>query len=157
MIQPGGGYTGVGASAPQAPLNVVGTSWFQGDSTPLSASAGQGVAVGFGGEQGYIFGFDYTTFAPKNLLLQNPGGNVGIGTLNPTAGRLRRGDRQPGASAARHRAERARRPAWPANRHGLMRARYESRAGRPGDRGIQRIFYLSATHQLAPPPLWPVS
>ena len=88
VIQPGGGYTGVGTSAPQAPLNVVGTSWFQGDSTPLSASAGQGVAIGFGGEQGYIFGFDYSTFTPKNLLLQNPGGNVGIGTLFPTAGKL---------------------------------------------------------------------
>jgi hypothetical protein len=59
VIQPGGSYTGVGTSAPQAPLNVVGTSWFQGDSTPLSASAGQGVAVGFSGSQGYIFGFDY--------------------------------------------------------------------------------------------------
>jgi hypothetical protein len=88
VIQPGGGYTGVGTSAPQAPLNVVGTAWFQGDSTPLSASAGQGVAVGFSGSQGYIFGFDYDAFTPRNLLLQNPGGNVGIGTLNPTAGRL---------------------------------------------------------------------
>ena len=88
VIQPAGGYVGVGTTAPQAPLNVVGTGWFQGDSTPLSASAGQGVAIGFGGEQGYIFGFDYTTFAPKNLLLQNPGGNVGIGTLYPTSGRL---------------------------------------------------------------------
>lgn len=88
VMQPGGGYTGVGTSAPQAPFNVVGTSWFQGDSTPLSASAGQGVAIGFGGEQGYIFGFDYAAFTPKNLLLQNPGGNVGIGTLYPTAGRL---------------------------------------------------------------------
>lgn len=88
VIQPGGSYTGVGTSAPQAPFNVVGTSWFQGDSTPLSASAGQGVAVGFSGNQGYIFGFDYDAFTPRNLLLQNPGGNVGIGTLSPSAGRL---------------------------------------------------------------------
>lgn len=88
VIQPGGGYTGIGTSAPQAPLNVVGTSWFQGDSTPLSASAGQGVAIGFGGSQGYIFGFDYDAFTPRNLLLQNPGGNVGIGTASPSAGRL---------------------------------------------------------------------
>ena len=44
--------------------------------------------MGFGGDQGYIFGFDYGTFTPKNLLLQNPGGNVGIGTLSPTAGKL---------------------------------------------------------------------
>ncbi len=88
VIQPGGGFTGVGTTAPQAPLNVVGTSWFQGDSTPLPSSAGKGVAIGFGGEQGYIFGFNYGTFTPRNLLLQSPGGNVGIGTLNPTAGRL---------------------------------------------------------------------
>ncbi len=87
-IQPGGGFVGIGTTAPQTPLNVVGTSWFQGDSTPLPAAAGKGIAVGFGGEQGYIFGFDYATFTPKNLLLQNPGGNVGIGTLYPTAGRL---------------------------------------------------------------------
>jgi hypothetical protein len=88
VIQPGGGYTGVGTSAPQAPLNVVGTSWFQGDSTPLSASAGEGVAVGYGGSQGYLFAFDYNLFTPRNLLLQNTGGNVGIGTLSPTGGRL---------------------------------------------------------------------
>jgi hypothetical protein len=88
IVQPAGGYVGIGTTAPQAPLNVVGTTWFQGDSTPLPASAGQGIAVGFGGDQGYIFGFDYGTFTPKNLLLQNPGGNVGIGTLSPTAGKL---------------------------------------------------------------------
>jgi hypothetical protein len=88
VVQPAGGYVGIGTTAPQSSLNVVGTSWFQGDSTPLPASAGQGVAVGFGGDQGYIFGFDYGTFTSKNLLLQNPGGNVGIGTLSPTAGKL---------------------------------------------------------------------
>ncbi len=83
-----GGRVGIGAAAPQATLNVSGTSWFQGDSTPLPAAADKGIAIGFGGDQGYIFGFDYSTFTPKNLLLQNPGGNVGIGTLYPTAGKL---------------------------------------------------------------------
>jgi hypothetical protein len=88
IIQPAGGNVGVGTTAPQSTFNVIGTSWFQGDSTPLPAAAGKGIAVGFGGEQGYIDGFDYATFTPKNLLLQNPGGNVGIGTLSPTGGRL---------------------------------------------------------------------
>lgn len=88
VIQPAGGNVGVGTTAPQSVFNVNGTSWFQGDSTPLSTSAGQGVAVGFSGNQGYIFGFDYSTFTPRNLLLQNPGGNVGIGTLFPTSAKL---------------------------------------------------------------------
>jgi hypothetical protein len=82
------GNVGIATATPQAKLHVEGTSWFQGDNTPLPAAAGKGIAVGFAGEQGYIFGFDYSTFEPKNLLLQNPGGNVGIGTLSPSGGRL---------------------------------------------------------------------
>lgn len=88
IVQPAGGSVGIGTNAPQAPFNVVGTSWFQGDSTPLPAAAGKGIGIGFTGEQGYIFGFDYGTFTPKNLLLQNPGGNVGINTVSPTGGKL---------------------------------------------------------------------
>ncbi|HEY0461196.1 MAG TPA: hypothetical protein VGC97_18820 [Pyrinomonadaceae bacterium] len=76
---------GIGTSAPQARFNVVGSSWFQGDSTPLPASAGKGIVVGFGGEQGYIQAFDYGAFAAKNLLLNNSGGNVGIGTTTPNS------------------------------------------------------------------------
>lgn len=69
---------------PQAKLYVSGgTSWFQGDSTPLPGVAGKGVAVGFTAEQGYLFAFDYAASTPKNLLLNNPGGNVGIGTTAP--------------------------------------------------------------------------
>lgn len=76
---------GVGTTAPKTRLHVVGSSWFQGDTTPLPPSAGKGIVVGFGGEQGYISAFDYGPFVPKNLLLNNSGGNVGIGTTTPLA------------------------------------------------------------------------
>jgi hypothetical protein len=82
------GNVGVGTDTPQAVLHVNGTGWFQGDRTPLPPAAGAGVALGSSGENGYLFGFDYASFTPRNLLLQNPGGNVGIGTLFPTGGRL---------------------------------------------------------------------
>lgn len=64
-------------------MHTDGTAWFSADNTPLPASAGSGVAVGYG-SAGYIFSFDYSSFSPRNLLLQSPGGNVGIGTLSPT-------------------------------------------------------------------------
>ena len=83
------GNLGIGigpTNTPMAKLHVVGSSWFQGDNTPLPPSAGKGIVMGFSGEQGYIAAFDYGgAFAPKNLLLNNPGGNVGIGTTSPTA------------------------------------------------------------------------
>ena len=72
-------------NAPQSRLHVVGSSWFQGDNTPLPPTAGKGIVMGFGGEQGYIQAFDYTAFTGKNLLLNNSGGNVGIGTSTPLA------------------------------------------------------------------------
>jgi hypothetical protein len=34
---------------------------------------------------GALFAFDYTASQPRPLLLNNPGGNVGIGTVNPQA------------------------------------------------------------------------
>ena len=77
------GNVGVGTTAPQSRFHANGTSWFTGDNTPLPAAAGKGIAIGQSGENGYLFSFDYSTFTPKNLLLQSPGGNVGIGTSNP--------------------------------------------------------------------------
>jgi hypothetical protein len=79
------GRVGIGTNTPQAKFNVVGTSWFQGDTTPLPATAGKGVLIGFSGEFGYVSAFDYGAFVPKNLLLNLGGGNVGIGTTNPQA------------------------------------------------------------------------
>lgn len=82
------GNVGIGAT-PGARLHVSGgTSWFQGDSTPLSATAGKGIGIGFSGEQGYVFAFDYGAFVPKNLVLNSPGGRVAIGSTDPSGGRL---------------------------------------------------------------------
>jgi len=78
------GNVGVGTITPQSKFHANGTSWFTGDNTPLPATAGKGIAIGQSGENGYIFSFDYSTFTPKNLLLQSPGGNVGIRTTNPS-------------------------------------------------------------------------
>jgi hypothetical protein len=83
-----GGNVGIGTATPQTKLHAVGTSWFQGDNTPLPAAAGKGIAIGSGGDLGYVFAFDYGTFTPQNLLLNSPGGYVGIGTLTPVLGRL---------------------------------------------------------------------
>ncbi len=88
VIQPAGGNTGIGTSTPNARFNVVGTSWFQGDSTPLPAAAGKGIAIGFAGEQGYIYGFDYATWTHKNLIVQHDGGKVVIGSSTPAAAKL---------------------------------------------------------------------
>jgi trimeric autotransporter adhesin len=93
-IQPNGGAIsfptgnlGVGTTSPAGRLHVSGgTSWFQGDSTPLASSAGKGVGVGYNsaGDFGEIFAFDYGGSATKPLVLQGPGGDVGIGTTTPT-------------------------------------------------------------------------
>jgi hypothetical protein len=75
---------GIGTPTPQSKFHVAGTAWFNGDNTPLPAAAGKGVAVGQAGDNGYLFAFDYSNFTPKNLLLQSPGGSVGIGTASPS-------------------------------------------------------------------------
>jgi endosialidase-like protein len=72
------------ASGSMAVQGVTGTSYFSGDTTPLNASAGKGVAVGFNsGNFGYVFAFDYSLLQPQTLALNSPGGNVGIGTATP--------------------------------------------------------------------------
>ena len=81
-----GGNVGVNTFFPQASLHVNGTSWFQGSNpTPLPQAAGQGVAIGTTTDGGYIYSFDYGQSVARNLLLNTPGGNVGIGTTTPQA------------------------------------------------------------------------
>jgi hypothetical protein len=80
-----GGNVGIGTTTPQARLNIVGTSWFQGGTTQLPSAAGQGISIGYASNlnTGAIFAYDYTAATPKNLALNSTGGNVGIGTTAP--------------------------------------------------------------------------
>jgi len=75
-------FTGVGITNPSSRLHINGTSWFQGDNTPLPSSAGAGIGIGFGNgaSGGYIFAWDYTSFTSRNLWLQSTGGSVLIGS-----------------------------------------------------------------------------
>src|SRR3954451_4785546 len=77
---------GIGTTIPATRFQVNGTSWFQGDNTPLPGYAGSGVGIGFGqnATAGYIFAFNYSTFSPRNLWLQSPGGSVIISSQSAT-------------------------------------------------------------------------
>ncbi|HUI27336.1 MAG TPA: hypothetical protein VL403_14740, partial [Candidatus Kryptonia bacterium] len=78
-----GGSVAAGPAVQFTPqLDVNGTAWIRGDSTPLTGH-GKGLAAGFNGTSGYLFAFDYGSAAPLNLLLNSPGGNVGVGTATP--------------------------------------------------------------------------
>lgn len=71
-------------------LHIQGTSWFQGDNTPLPPMVGAGIGIGLptGSSGGYIFAHDYSSSLSKNLWLQHPGGNVLIGHMGSAAGKL---------------------------------------------------------------------
>ena len=67
-------------------VRAKGSSWFQGDTTPLSfanTGVGTGIVIGSSGSFGYIQAFDYGVFQSRILALNNSGGNVGIGTTTP--------------------------------------------------------------------------
>jgi hypothetical protein len=78
------GNVGVGTSTPlaTAKLQVAGAGggWFSPDAT-----SGAGVRVWQDGATGSVFSYDYKAGGPRNLVLQQPGGNVGIGTATPQA------------------------------------------------------------------------
>jgi hypothetical protein len=76
-----------GAGSGNVAVRAEGTSWFKGDTTPLNVEntgSGTGVVIGSSGNLGYISSFDYSAFQPRTLVLNNTGGNVGIGTNAPT-------------------------------------------------------------------------
>src|SRR5436190_1024129 len=73
-----GQNTGIGTSSPASRLHVNGTSWFQGNNTPLPSSANAGIGIGYttGATGGYIFAFNYAAFTPRDLWLNSTGGRV---------------------------------------------------------------------------------
>jgi len=81
-----GGRVGIGTSSPRGALHVAsGGVAVTGASSPYTG-AGQGAFLEYNGTYGgVLFAYDYGANAPLNLLLNSPGGNVGIGTLTPAA------------------------------------------------------------------------
>jgi len=80
------GRVGIGTNNPKGALQLAsGGLAVTGASSPYTG-VGAGVflenLVTYGG---VLFAFDYSTYSPRNLLLNSPGGNVGIGTLSPAA------------------------------------------------------------------------
>jgi hypothetical protein len=74
------GKVGVGTTAPAGALHVAsGGLAVTGGSSPYTG-AGAGVFLENNGANGNLFAFNYSTFTPRTLLLNSPGGSVGIGT-----------------------------------------------------------------------------
>ncbi len=81
---------GIHTTTPYSRLHVNGTAWFQGDNTPLPPLAGDGIGIGYGAgaSGGYIFAFNYSSFIPRHLWLQHPGGSVLVGSVGTPAAKL---------------------------------------------------------------------
>src|SRR5882724_3485899 len=80
------GRVGIGTSSPKGALHVAsGGVAVTGASSPYTG-AGAGAFLEYNGAfGGILFAYDYGAGSPMNLLLNSPGGNVGIGTLSPSA------------------------------------------------------------------------
>lgn len=86
MVRRDSGFVGLGtADNPAARLHVNGDSiWLSGtDSGSLGSTAGAGLRLHNTATESHIYGYDYATGAARNLVLESPGGNVGIGVASP--------------------------------------------------------------------------
>lgn len=81
-----GGRVGLGTSSPSGGLQVAnGGLAVTGFSSPY-LGAGRGVFIENSDQYGgHVFAYDYSALSPRALLLNAPGGHVGIGTLAPGA------------------------------------------------------------------------
>ena len=79
------GNVGIGTSTPVTKLHVNGSAWIGTDTGGLPASAGKGIRIFV--DDTYpvasLFGYDYATGASIDMVLQSPGGKVGVGTSTP--------------------------------------------------------------------------
>jgi hypothetical protein len=79
------GKVGIGTATPAAGLQVAsGGVAVTGANSPYTG-AGAGVFMEYGRAGAALFAFDYTAYQPLSLILNSPGGNVGIGTTTPQA------------------------------------------------------------------------
>ncbi len=82
------GSVSIGTSSLYAPLLLKGSEFITADTGALASGAGAGLKLSYttgSPAYGQVFAYDYGASAVKNLVLQLPGGNVGIGTNNPLA------------------------------------------------------------------------
>ena len=80
------GNVGIGTTGPGAKFHVNGIAIFGEGAGGLPASVGKVVRGNYESVLvvGGVFAYDYGTNTPRDLILQNPGGNVGIGTSTPS-------------------------------------------------------------------------
>ncbi|NTW32459.1 MAG: hypothetical protein HGB12_07520, partial [Bacteroidetes bacterium] len=87
------GNIGIGTTSPNGKLNIVSSTLYNNVVGPLSVQSDNttsyDVAIGIGADPSthaaYIQSASYNNYSNRPLLFQPNGGNVGIGTTNPTA------------------------------------------------------------------------